>query len=238
MKKAYNKKKYYRKTKKYMKRTAKGTKAIVKAINTGNGITYINRNTGVHRFVRSDIQFAYLNPVNGVNSSGGIWYFKLGSVPGYTEFTSLFQKYRIEKIKLIFNLVETTSNSSIQPTLYIAKNLEPTNTTIPTQAIMEQQSGCTIMQFSNEHRTFTKSFYPYIATRTLTSSSAASDVIEFTDRRRSFWIDCNDTATGVGSGVVHHGIKWWLDFHTNVLDPTDFQIEVNAEYHLAFKGID
>lgn len=214
------------------------TKAIVSAIKSGNGVTYLNKNIKTYRFTRSDIDYGFINPSPSSATLGGILTFRLGSVPGYSEFTSLFQKYRINKVKLTFNMYASPAQGSPYPTLYICKNLEPTNTTsLPTVASMEQQSGVSMFQFSDEHRVFTKSVYPYIATRTLTSASAASDVVEFTDRRRSMWIDCNDVSAGAGTGTVHHGFRWLLDAH-GTFPVDEYAIQITAEYSLEFKGID
>lgn len=229
------KKKMYRK-KRYSGKS-KGTNKIVNAIQTGNGLTFMNRLTPIHTFKRTDIDFATLVPVPGQTSTGGNLVFRLGNIPGYSEFTNLFQKYRIMKIKLIFNLASTLESQSVQPTLYVCKNLEAQNAAPVDEASMEQQSNVMVMQFSNEHRTFSKSFYPYIGVRTLTNPSAAGDVVEFTDRRKSMWISCADVTT-IGTGVIHHGIKYWLNYHASTLAENDFAVKINVEYTLQFKGTD
>lgn len=242
-----NYKKGYTKRRNYKKKVYKGVKkgnkyAKLTARNTmiATGLTVQNKINKLYHFKRSDINFLDLLPLSGQTARGGIINFTLSGVPNYAEFCNLFQKYRFNKVKLTFRLIAGLGTASVQPTLYIAKNMEPTDTSTPTEGRMEEMQNLHIMQFSNENRLFEISCIPYVCARSGLfngSTIVASDVIEFNDRKNRIWLDCNLATSNGGSGVTHFGFRYWLDYHAVVAD-NDFDIEVVAEYDMSFKGTD
>jgi hypothetical protein len=105
-----------------------------KIARTSNAITYNSggvrgalggtANNAIHRFMRTDrlAQLVQHTSAVGTVSSNG-YYFSLDQIPSYTEFTALFDQYRIDKIELCFipvaNAVAPTGSTQGQLTTVI-----------------------------------------------------------------------------------------------------------------------
>lgn len=76
----------------------------------------------VHRFVRS-VQIGALTPAAA--DKGWAWTFALSDLPNYTEFTALFDQYRLSLVELVFTWSPgTTVATSTFPTLLIASDYD------------------------------------------------------------------------------------------------------------------
>jgi len=151
--------------------------------------------------------------------------FSLSSVRNATDFTNLFDNYRIDKVDLYFRLVNnpdaqtsTTIPSSYFPTLWYVKDVD--DTTSMTVADMQEKQGVkrvimnpqTLVKISVIPK-FQKMVY-----QTLTNTGYGP---------ASGWLDCIDT------NVPHYALK--TVFNVPAVG-VDWNVEVQAKYHMSFKG--
>lgn len=132
-----------------------------------------------------------------VNSTG-IFRFSLADLPGYTDFTELYEQFKIVKVQLRFlpiygTDVEVASPSRLVP-FAICANTSALD--VPTSAFnfdeVLQEQGCKIV---NSQRPFMMSVKPR-AYATNDGALASSSV--------SPWLNTN----GNGANVTHFGFKW------------------------------
>jgi hypothetical protein len=127
--------------------------------------------------------------------------FNLTQVPGSSDFTNLFDRYRINKIDVTFTLVVTPN--TVFPVLNIF--MDDDDATIPTTkaSVMERQA-VQRAPFSVTRQTVSVSFEPrWVQSRTTLAGTTANLA------PRKTWIDM---AT---PGVPHFGIKGWTDYYSS-----------------------
>lgn len=86
--------------------------------------------------------------------------FQLDALPSYTEFTSMFSKYRISKIDLRLSMVDTVGDTTAQPICYMWRNYNIA-LSAPTLSKITQLPNVKQTQLSNENRVVTISMVPY-----------------------------------------------------------------------------
>jgi len=151
--------------------------------------------------------------------------FSLSSLRNSTDFTNLFDQYRIDKVDLYFRLVNnpdaqtsTTVASSYFPTLWYVKDVD--DVTSMTVADMQEKQGVkrvimnpqTLVKISVVPK-FQKMVY-----QTLTNTGYGP---------ASGWLDCIDT------NVPHYALKTVFNVPATGVD---WNVEVQAKYHCSFKG--
>jgi len=151
--------------------------------------------------------------------------FALSSLRNSTDFTNLFDQYRIDKVDLYFRLVNnpdaqtsTTVASSYFPTLWYVKDVD--DTTSMTVADMQEKQGVkrvimnpqTLVKISVVPK-FQKMVY-----QTLTNTGYGP---------ASGWLDCVDT------NVPHYALKTVFNVPATGVD---WNVEVQAKYHCSFRG--
>lgn len=225
-----NNKKTFRKAKKAVKKGyKKANKSIVKAIRETNGLTIINKQNKVMNFKRSNLMA--LTITNGAVSGtqSGINIIKFSDVPNYTEFTALFNKYRINWVKYSFRMVNTPDSTEEFPTLYTYKMNDPDDTApLVTETSTEQQPYVKRMQFSETNRTFSTKIYPYWLSIIYSSTA----VVGYTDNtaKKSAYID-----TGYPN-VSHYGLCYFIPSLAGSITTT-WKIQVDLEYSLSFQDL-
>lgn len=86
---------------------------------------------------------------------------QLDDVPNYTEFTSLFSRYRITKLQVTIRMVDDVGANSLQPTCYLWRNYNSALTT-PTLLTLTQTPNVYTKVLSNEDRSISIEMKPYI----------------------------------------------------------------------------
>lgn len=193
---------------------------LVKAINPN--IVQLNKQRKVYSFTRSNAGSASYGaltsantlaagqnflpqPVNTSRTNVGtaLIGYLLNDVANASEFSTLFSRYRIKKIDVTFNMYDTLTNSDVQPDMYVFKVSDPgLIQSALNLALVDQVANVTKIQFSAEHRSFTKSFYPY----TLNSAGGAT-ATGLSNIEYGRWFDLQRVGTATepiyyGLGVV------------------------------------
>lgn len=203
----------------------------------------INKNRKIYRFTRSLVAQTTCNsftaantvtaatafftqPANALNDNivSQMMGFKLSDLPNYTEFTSLFAKYRIKKIELLVKYSQSANISNEQPTMYIWKNHKINNTVALTNAAAVDESRyVTRYQFDNMKRACRFAIHPFIATDVMISGGTAS----FSSEKYNEWIDTSNP-----SALYYSVCILWSQLCGSTITPVEYTFD--ATYHLEF----
>lgn len=117
------------KKKAYKKRmpVSKSTRAIVNQLKTNNNITVINRKPQSVTCTRTLIDFHSLVNPSTTSDVAGTFQLEFDQIPGYLEFTNLFQKYKINWIRYKFKAVDLNDPNGKHPVVYTWKNYDTSN---------------------------------------------------------------------------------------------------------------
>jgi len=170
----------------------------------------------IHRFAR----LRNVGDLAWTSADQGFGYsFALSDLPSATEFTALFDSYRIEQVDMIWHMNQQVA-ANIWPTIYIFSDLDDSAAPSTLDEVM-QRDNCEVIQFAPNRLQFTRSVRPQFQ---LTASSASVGMVN----PRLTWLDCA-TAT-----IAHYGIRGWAKLYNNTLGPIN--VNITMRYHLAFRS--
>lgn len=177
------------------------------------------RPPGVYRFIRSQY---YLGAVVGstlTDTFGGI-YFRLIDVPGSSEFTSLFDQYRIDKVRVRFmpraNSAEVGTNQGMVK-LFTAIDYDDISPAASIQDLLQYQN----CRFQPTTRMSSRTLKPKHAVEVYQSAVSTGYGM------RTGWLDVANPS------VQHYGIKWALQ----QLPAGAQTFDLHIQYHLSFKNV-
>lgn len=158
----------------------------------------------------------------------GSYVFKLSDLPNYTEFTNLFDRYRILKVGVIF-IPNWTSNDSnpittintINPSIYTAIDYTEDGTPLALTELYED-SHCKITRGSKIHKRY---FSPAV----LASSFETVTTTAYTPKWKQ-WITTDDPAT------PHYALKWAMD-KIATGSGQNFYVKVFMTYYIQCKDL-
>lgn len=147
--------------------------------------------------------------------------FRLGDLPSYTEFTTLFDSYRLTGVKMVFtpriNSTYATNNLNNVGILYYARDLDDsTNTDL--SALMQYQDT----KFVTGYNAFSVYIRPKVTMEVYNTSVTSAYSMG------SPWIDNNYPF------VPYYGLKVYWD-NTPLTEGVAY--DVNATYYVKFKGV-
>jgi len=147
--------------------------------------------------IKRSFQGATISTAMGIASTVGSTAFNLTSLPAYTDFTALFDQYRLVKARIDF-LPNITMNT--QPGQFSLFHMctDPTDVTIPANTNE-------VLQYDN-HRTV-QAYKPFSLTLKPTPSAAYYNTAASSGYgpKAGAWID------GKSPGVAHYGLKYSWD---------------------------
>lgn len=167
--------------------------------------------------------------------------FALNDLQNVSEFTALFDQFKLNAILLQFKLVgvpengaapnaNTSNYGNFYPTIWLAPDMDDQNL-IGVSALKEYQKVRHKVLRPNKEVGFLLRPRPLIQQYgTLTTTSYAL-------QSKAPWIDI---ATGTGGQTPHYGVKWAIDFEGLTLANVaagGFQIKVNAKYYFQTKNV-
>lgn len=218
-----------------MKRRAKAPRRPRKKARTAR------RSTTMTKAIRQNLVFMKRRVLLGAWNVSTSWsnvsyVFQLDDLPNYTEFTALFEQYKINAVKLTFLPSYTSSDANqatanaasgavfqFQPRIYtvIDKDGNPTVSTEP--AVLQRNDARMITQPY-------KAFSIYIRKPCVQFEVSSGLGFAQAAPKASPWLDCENYA------VNHHGaaIAGALPAGSSVT--AGLQYQVLATYYLAFKG--
>lgn len=191
----------------------------------------------IYKFERYSSPLSMIQNTTAVQSIPWQQRFQLTDVQNYTDFTALFDSYKIDKITFEMQLLTNPStydnnapalgstadlyNETWFPVMWYVNDDD--DETVPSLALLREKQGVKrvvlkpnkIIKFSIKP-TFQKVVYQ-------TATTVGYGLTRG-------WLDCVDAS------VPHYGIKGCIDFHQN-LASTNYKVEVVAKFHLSFKGV-
>jgi len=205
------------KAKKYRpRRYAKSHKTLNKTLAQKEGL--------IHYYKRRAVKSTIFNlaPAGVATAFGASYDFKLTDVPGYGEFTALYDQYKIEQIEFIINPTFDDNNmsnriDSLRPIRYV---IDYDDVTVPTteNELLEYGKCKSFMCGKNKLIKVNPKILTMVY-KTAVSTGYAP--------KGDMWLDCDDTT------VPHHGIKLWFP----AISPQAMASwGVEVIYHLAFKN--
>lgn len=218
-KRSYGKKRYY---KKRAKKYRKSYKRIPRS-----------PANGVHFFKRIE-DITIIQPQDDVDTVGS-FFFRLNDLSNFTEYTNLFDVYRITGIKLMFrpntnvafinNMQAPSTVATIKiPRLYVCFDMDDTG--VITIETLRQKSYCKVKNATVSWNWFIRPRWANIAYETNLVSG-------YTVGGQKKWLNSNNP------GIPHYGIKWGIEpFGTvdpNIVGP--FSIKVEAVYYFQCKSL-
>lgn len=177
--------------------------------------------TAPYKFSRS---FDIGNMPKSASDQGYAWPFALNQIPSSSEFTTLFDKYRITKVDLTFTYwregFPSGTTDQIWPAMYLF--MDDDDSAIPTtkNEVLERMSVQRV-SFAPTRQTISVSIRPrWVQSRGGVSTNIAPV---------GTWIDMSTPA------VQHYGVKAWVDFYNN--SSSTVQIGVNGVLHFECNNV-
>jgi hypothetical protein len=145
----------------------------------------------------------------GTSDMGHAFPFGLSLLPNYSEFTNLFDRYRIRQVDVRMVLAQKNANS-VNPTIWAYMDDDDAAIPLTKSAVLERQS-VRPFTYSDAKTVYSVSFQPrWLIDGTNKSSLAPRDT----------WIDMSTPA------VSHYGLKLWAEHYNG-----DAQIALDATIH-------
>lgn len=167
-------------------------------------------------FTRTVYLPAYFSLIAGGAAAGSSLNFTLSQVPDYTDFTTLYDQYKIKAVKctLIPRHTEVGLGTITQGNMWSV--LDYDDSAIPTSldALLQYQNT----KRTRMNQTHSRYLKPMVGTALAGGSTAP---------KRNQWIDATN------SGVEHRGIKFWFDQRGTA--PVTYDVQI--KYYLAFKNV-
>lgn len=149
------------------------------------------------------------------SDSGFGWSFAFSDMHDYTEFTSLFDQYRIDAVTVSFTV---RTNTGAWPLMYVWQDRD--DSTAPT-AISDAEVVQSAKRFlpSSTSPTVTLRLNPRPKVPGISGNTYTSE--------RAMWCDC------AVPGEAHYGLKLWLLANTG----DDSVITMSVRYHFSMRGV-
>jgi hypothetical protein len=169
----------------------------------------------IYPFVRS-VELGTIIPSVTVETDGA-YAFSLGSLPDYTEFTALFDTYRITSVRLCFYpLFLDTSATVPYPPIHTVIDYDDNNTLAIT--ILNEYDSLQVVQIG---QFFERTLTPRIAS----AAYGAGAFTSYMQPKAKTWIDC------ASPNVTHYGLKYAI----GIAGAANAVWQVTAHYSLEFR---
>jgi len=161
-----------------------------------------------------------------IGSVYGGTYFYLGQVPGSSDFTNLFDQYRIRKVVLSFkpnqqSFTSSTGSSAVTniPTRIVTA-IDYDDSVAPTS--LNELREYNTAQVNTMVESFTREIRPAVSIMAYEGVGSTGYCPKWDQ-----WISTNDP------GVPHYGIKWAVP--SGVASTNGYQLAVEATFYLEFR---
>lgn len=174
-------------------------------------------NTKIYAFKRTVVPTSFTAAGDGVTATTKAYSHSLSDLPNYTEFTSLFDQYKITgiKVKCYPRTDEVVTAGSSSSFLYYAIDYDDANA--PGATDLQQYQNCKTVRGD-------RPFYFYFVPRVANAVYSGSAFTSYGNTRQ--WIDA------ASSGVPHYGWKlYW--------NPTSFATGYDMvwTYYVKFRNV-
>lgn len=198
----------------YRRRARTRTSRAAKTVNVKKDIHYFKR-------------FTYKSTITGDVSrvAKGALTFKLDDVPGLSDFTSLFDYYKITGVQLKFTTYldpnSQAAGNAYYPKMYSTIDLDDDSAPLSSDDLRQRQS-CKIRWLAPN-----RSYNFFLRPRYL-KNVYISGVANGYELGRNQWLDLSNT------NVPHYGFKYVIE---NLNPDLSQAVQVEACYYLAFRGV-
>lgn len=204
----YGKKKRMLRRRKFVKR---GYRKGAARVNLKNQVHYFSRKVNLGSIVSVGLNTPTLTSLS----------FKLNDVPNVSEFTALFDQFKLSYVKLMFKLNQDpsaqTAVNAFYPTMY--HSVDHDDVSAPTSLNDMREHGRTRMTVLRPNRYSVVKIKPSVLFEVSRNSGAGTTT--FVPKWRQ-WVDMAHPDT------IHYGLKYALD-NTFNLNP-NYSLEVQAQY--------
>lgn len=217
---------YNRKRSRMTRRKTRRNRKSAKRVNrSASGVHYFKRKVILANITASTNAVGVQTPATGALS------FSLSSLPNASEFTSLFDQYKITGVKLDFipfgdsvnlPLASMSGSSSVMSPggpLILAVDYDDNTTPAVASQLLEYQT-CKVIPIPRRHRMYIR---PKFATEVYRSGVASGY------GARSGWLDCSN------SDVPHYGVKYYMNAPSAF--SSSFNYQVWATMYFSVKGV-
>lgn len=200
----------------------------------GNMVKRVNRSaSGVHYFKRRVLiaNIVASTSALGVPSpAAGALTFNLASLPSASEFTALFDQYKITGVKLDFiplgdtinlpltSMTGTTGALSPGGPLILATDYDDASTPGSSAQLLEYQAS-KVIPIPRRHRMYIKPRIAVEINNGITTGYGA----------RTGWVDSSY------SSVAHYGVKYWMNAPS--VSSASYTYQVWGTYYISCKGV-
>lgn len=187
--------------------------------------SFSRRRRGFQRaytYKRKAYSNSYVQGTTIADTTGALTFF-LAGVPNYTEFTALYDQYKITRVVCEFipkNTPAELGNGTIAPSQFWTYPDFDDNTAPPNLA--------TVLQRQAVVRTKNTQFHKRILCPRI-SKPVYQDGISFAYSPGKAWIDCTNPS------VPHYGLKYFMEKATNASSITAYDLQIT--YYLAFRNV-
>lgn len=154
--------------------------------------------------------------------------FTLSQLASYTEFTNLFDSYKINGVKVLVRSFANTDGALSFPMPWIECWNDHDNSVLPTVALSREIMGVKHKYFSSSKNVISM----YVKPKPIIESTGTTTSISAITPKYSQWIDCAD------SDIQHYGIKGII--HNYTLPTTNAgnnRLEFDVAMNVSFKDI-
>lgn len=180
----------------------------------------VKQNTNLVSITRT-VDYGQITSSTGTNTFSG-QVFKLSDLPNYTQFTNLFDEYRIRAIKCYFiptfNVNYGTTGTATLPQLISAIDYDDATTPSSTAQIYSFDT-CRVHGIFDKMTT--RTFKPALSLAVYTGSFVGYG------QRQDQWIDCNSP------GASHYAMKWGMVNFSNASGVVNAYLE--ATFYIEFR---
>jgi len=151
----------------------------------------------------------------------GYYIFVLSALPNYTNYTGIFDMYRVDAIKFRLrprSSMATINAASYAPPLALVIDYDNSTALASTSAAM-QYTSCAVIE---AYQSCERLFKPHVAVAAYTGT--------FTGYKNepAGWIDC------ASSSVSHYGLKWYLPVCPSGSLP---EWDVDVDVYISFMSV-
>lgn len=151
--------------------------------------------------------------------------FTLSSLPNSSEFTSLYNQYRITQIDLIYEFsTHILPSSKAYPRLTFCVDYNDASNPSAESELLQYETA-EVFQFGQVKHTFKRSFKPRVALAAYQGTFSG-----YTTAPESMWLNCDNTS------IQYYGIKEWVSNYNTVL-ASGATLTVYARYYMDFKAV-
>ena len=184
----------------------------------------------IHRFTRTFNTDTAIILNSGAAAAGYGFNFALDQLPNPSDFTQLYDQYRIKAIKwqlipkqgtaTVFPPTVLPGQVSIMPKIYSVIDYD--DSAPPTSLDqMLQYENC---KYTRANKTHTRFFKPAVATEVFNTGITTAYGM-----RQNAWLDCNSNQ------IEHYGLKVWVEASTALTPRWDF--DIICKFYMEFKNV-